>query len=95
MNANAIRINSFGGPEVLEWTEVDVPDPGEGEAQVRHTAVGLNFIDTYHRSGLYEVKRPFSPGMEAAGVIDALGEGVSEARLGDLARDGVDRPRGR
>ena len=79
----AVQIHNFGSPDVLEVADLPVPEPGPGQVRVRHIAIGLNFIDTYHRSGLYEVKRPFSPGMEAAGVIDALGEGVSEAKLGD------------
>jgi len=83
MKANAIRIHSFGGPEVLEWTEVDVPDPGEGEAQVRHTAVGLNFIDTYHRTGLYPVDLPTGLGSEASGIVEAVGPGVTGVSVGD------------
>ncbi len=83
MKANAIRINSFGGPEVLEWTKVDVPDPGEGEAQIRHTAIGLNFIDTYHRTGLYPVDLPTGLGSEAAGIVEAVGPGVTDVSVGD------------
>jgi len=83
MKTNAIRINSFGGPEVLEWMEVDVPDPGEGEAQIRHTAVGLNFIDTYHRTGLYPVDLPTGLGSEAAGIVEAVGPGVTDVSVGD------------
>ena len=83
MKANALRIHSFGGPEVLEWTEVDVPDPGEGEAQIRHTAVGLNFIDTYHRTGLYPVDLPTGLGSEAAGIVEAVGPGVTDVNVGD------------
>lgn len=83
MKANAIRIQSFGGPEVLEWTEVDVPDPGQGEAQIRHTAVGLNFIDTYHRTGLYPVDLPTGLGSEAAGIVEAVGPGVTDVSVGD------------
>ena len=83
MKANAIRIHKFGGPEVLEWTEVDVPDPGEGEAQVRHTAVGLNFIDTYHRTGLYPVDLPTGLGSEASGTVEAVGPNVTDIGVGD------------
>ena len=83
MKANAIRIQEFGGPEVLEWTEVGVPDPGEGEAQIRHTAVGLNFIDTYHRTGLYPVDLPTGLGSEASGVVEAVGPGVTDINVGD------------
>jgi len=83
MKAKAIRIQEFGGPEVLEWTEVDVADPAEGEAQVRHTAVGLNFIDTYHRTGLYPVDLPTGLGSEASGIVEAVGPGVTDINVGD------------
>ena len=72
----AIRVHATGGPEVLSWEEVAVGEPGPGEARVRHTAIGLNFIDTYHRSGLYKLPLPFTPGQEAAGVVEAVGPGV-------------------
>ena len=73
----AIRIHALGGPEMLRWEEVAVPDPGPGEVLVRHEAVGLNFIDTYHRSGLYPVPSlPTAIGMEAAGVVEAVGPPV-------------------
>jgi NADPH2:quinone reductase len=79
----AIRFHAHGGPEVLALEEVDVGAPGPGEALVRHTAIGLNFIDTYHRSGLYAVDAlPSGLGMEAAGVIEALGEGVDDLAVG-------------
>ncbi len=81
----AVRFHAHGGPEVLRWEDVPLPPPGPGEARVRHTAVGLNFIDTYHRSGLYPVPGlPSGLGVEAAGVIEALGPGVAEA-LPELA----------
>ncbi len=83
MKSNAIRIHEYGGPEVLEWSEVDVVDPGEGEAQIRHTAVGLNFIDTYHRTGLYPVDLPTGLGSEASGIIEAVGPGVTGINVGD------------
>lgn len=83
MKANAIRIHEYGGPEVLRYEEIDVPTPGEGEAQVRHTAIGLNFIDTYHRSGLYPMELPTGLGSEAAGVIEAVGPGVTDVQPGD------------
>ena len=74
MKTRAIRIHEHGGPEVLKFESVDLPEPGEGEARVRHTAIGLNFIDTYHRSGLYPLPAlPSGIGMEAAGVIEAVG----------------------
>ena len=78
----AIRFHTTGGPEVLRWDEVAVGAPGPGEALVRHTAIGLNFIDTYHRSGLYPVPLPSGLGMEAAGVVEEVGEGVSEVGVG-------------
>ena len=80
----AIRIHETGGPEVLTWEEVDVPSPGPGEAVVAQTAVGLNFIDVYHRRGLYPMpSMPAIIGSEAAGVVEALGEGVAEVAVGD------------
>lgn len=80
---HAIRFERTGGPEVLQWVEVEVPPPVAGEVRVRHQAVGLNFIDTYHRSGLYPVPLPSGIGQEAAGVIEAVGEGVAEFAPGD------------
>lgn len=79
----AIRIHETGGPDVMVWEDVTVGDPGPGEIRVRHTSVGLNYIDTYHRSGLYPLDLPAVVGMEAAGVIDAVGEGVSDLSAGD------------
>lgn len=73
----AIRIEATGGPEVMAWQDISLPDPGPGEVRVRHTAIGLNFIDTYHRSGLYPINLPSGLGLEAAGVIEAAGEGVA------------------
>ncbi len=83
MKANAIRIYEFGGPDGLSWEKVDVPDPGEGEAQIRHTAIGLNFIDTYHRTGLYPANLPAGLGSEASGIVEAVGPGVSDIAVGD------------
>ena len=80
---HAIRIHQTGGPEVLRWEEVDVPPPAAGEATVRHHAVGLNFIDTYHRTGLYPLPLPAGIGLEGAGVVEAVGAGVSEVKVGD------------
>jgi NADPH2:quinone reductase len=80
---HAIRIETNGGPEVCAWKEVAVGDPGPGEARVRHTAVGVNYIDTYHRSGLYKVTLPCSIGSEAAGVVEAVGSGVDWVKPGD------------
>jgi NADPH2:quinone reductase len=79
----AIRFHQTGGPEVLSWDDVDVADPGPGEIRVRHTVVGLNYIDTYHRSGLYPLPLPSGIGMEGAGVVDAVGQGVSDLAEGD------------
>jgi NADPH2:quinone reductase len=79
----AIRFEKTGGPEVLAYTDVDLPPPGTGEARVRHSAIGVNFIDTYYRSGLYPVPLPSGLGSEAAGVVTALGEGVSGLKTGD------------
>jgi len=75
-------LRKTGGPEVLEAEHIDVPRPGPGQVLVRHEAVGLNFIDTYHRSGLYKLPLPSGLGAEAAGVIEALGEGVADFREG-------------
>ena len=80
---HAIRIHKTGGPEVLQWEDVAVADPGAGEARVANKAVGLNFIDTYHRSGLYPVPLPSGIGLEAAGVVEAVGAGVTEFKAGD------------
>jgi NADPH2:quinone reductase len=85
----AIRVHAPGGPEVLSWEEVSVGEPGPGEARVRHTAVGLNFVDTYHRTGLYKLPLPFTPGQEAAGVVEALGPGVAELGVGDRVAYGT------
>lgn len=78
-----IELSRFGGPEVLEWREVATPVPGVGEALVRHEAIGLNFIDTYQRSGLYPLPLPTGLGLEAAGVVLAIGPGVSGLAIGD------------
>ena len=81
---HAIRIHEHGGPEVMKWEQVPTPSPGPGEALVRHKAVGLNYIDVYFRTGLY--KPPGLPcviGMEGAGVVEAVGEGVSVVAPGD------------
>lgn len=81
--ANAIRIHETGGPDVMRWEPVEVPAPGPGEAVVAHTAIGVNFIDTYYRSGLYKTALPAVLGAEAAGVVEAVGEGVTEVAIGD------------
>ncbi|GJI92753.1 quinone oxidoreductase family protein [Duganella hordei] len=79
----AIRINRVGGPEVMELVDVDLGPPGPGEAQVRHEAIGLNFIDVYFRTGLYPQALPGALGMEGAGIVEAVGEGVTEVQVGD------------
>jgi len=79
----AIRFARTGGPEVLSLQEVALPLPVQGQVRVRHTAIGVNFIDTYHRSGLYPLPLPSGLGMEAAGSVDALGAGVSHLKIGD------------
>jgi len=79
----AIRFHENGGPEVLRVEDVKLPEPGPGQARVRHTAIGVNFIDTYHRTGLYKLPLPAGLGVEAAGVVEAIGSGVSEAKVGD------------
>jgi NADPH:quinone reductase len=81
--SHAIRIHATGGPEVLKYEEVDVGAPGAGEARVRHTAIGVNYIDTYHRSGLYPLTLPSGIGNEAAGVVEAVGPGVDWVKPGD------------
>jgi len=78
----AIRIYEHGGPEVLKWEDVEVGDPGEGEVQLKHAAVGLNFIDCYQRSGLYPIDLPATLGTEAAGIIEAVGPGVKDIEVG-------------
>jgi len=81
--AHAIRIHEHGGPDVLRWEEVAVPDPGPREVRIRQRAVGVNFIDVYQRSGLYPLPLPAILGNEAAGVVDAVGPGVTDLKVGD------------
>lgn len=78
-------IEATGGPDVIGWRQVDLPPPGPGEVRLRHGAVGLNFIDTYHRSGLYPLALPSGLGLEAAGIVEAVGEGVDQWQAGDRA----------
>ena len=81
---HAIRIHEYGGPEVLRYEEVPASEPGAGEARVRIEAAGLNYIDVYHRTGLYpSPNMPFTPGREGAGVVEAIGPGVTEVNVGD------------
>jgi NADPH2:quinone reductase len=80
----AIRIHETGGPEVLRWEDVELAEPKQGELRIRHTAIGLNFIDVYFRTGLYPTPPlPFIPGLEAAGVVEAVGAGVTDLKVGD------------
>ncbi len=83
--SKAIRIEQNGGPEVLQLVDVQVGDPGPGEIRIRHKAVGLNFIDIYQRDGLYKLPMPLHLGMEASGVVEAVGEGVRHLKVGDRA----------
>ena len=80
---HAIRIHESGGPEVLKWEDVEVGNPGPGQAKVRQEAAGLNYIDVYHRTGLYPQTFPFTPGVEGAGVVEAVGPGVNGLSVGD------------
>ncbi|HET8733026.1 MAG TPA: quinone oxidoreductase [Anaeromyxobacteraceae bacterium] len=89
----AIRIHETGGPEVLRWEEVALAAPGPGQARVRHTAIGVNFIDTYHRTGLYKLPLPSGLGVEAAGVVESVGSGVAHVKPGDRVAY-VSRPPG-
>jgi NADPH:quinone reductase len=79
----AIRLHKTGRPEVLQWEEAKVGEPGEGQARVRHTAIGVNFVDTYHRSGLYALSLPGGLGSEGAGIVEAAGPGVTHVQPGD------------
>ncbi len=81
--AKAVRFHKQGGPEVLQYEDVQVGDPGPGQARIRHTAIGVNFVDTYQRSGLYPMQLPSVAGNEAAGVVEAVGPGVTELKAGD------------
>lgn len=81
--ARAAKIERTGGPDVIEWVDVDLPRPGPGEVRVRHAAVGLNYIDTYQRSGLYPLAMPSGLGSEATGMVEAVGEGVTRFAPGD------------
>ncbi len=80
---HAIRVSSAGGPEVLQYVEVERPRPGDGQVLVRIEAIGVNFVDVYHRTGLYKLPLPFTPGSEAAGIVEEAGANVTECRKGD------------
>ncbi len=79
----AIRFSETGGSDVLQYVDYDLPAPGKGQVRVKHTAIGVNFIDVYHRTGLYALPLPSGLGSEAAGTVEALGEGVTRFRLGE------------
>lgn len=81
--SKGIRIHTLGGPEVLRWEDIEVPAPSTGEVQIRHTAIGLNFIDIYHRTGIYPIPLPAIIGSEAVGIVESVGPDVSEFRPGD------------
>ena len=83
LTSHAIRIHEHGGPEMMKWESVEVGDPDAGEVRIKHTAIGLNYIDTYHRTGLYKIAMPTVLGREGAGVIEAVGAGVSDFKIGD------------
>jgi NADPH2:quinone reductase len=83
MKAHVARIEEHGGPDVIQWLDVGLGDPGPGQALIRQTAVGLNFIDIYHRRGIYPVELPSGLGLEAAGIVEAVGEGVTGLTPGD------------
>jgi NADPH:quinone reductase len=85
----AIKFDKIGGPEVLRWQDIELAKPAEGEVRIRHTAIGLNFIDTYHRGGVYPVPMPSGLGSEAAGIIEELGAGVTGFVVGDRVAYGT------
>jgi NADPH2:quinone reductase len=80
---SAIRIHRPGGPEVMQWEPVEVGEPGPGQVRLRQEAVGLNYIDVYHRTGLYPQQLPFTPGVEGAGIVEAVGDRVDGLKIGD------------
>src|SRR5438270_11621761 len=80
---HAIRVHETGGPEVLKWEEVELGEPGPGQVKLKQEAAGLNFIDVYHRTGLYPQQLPFTPGVEGAGVVEAVGADVTNVKKGD------------
>ena len=79
----AIRVHEFGGPEALRYEDLPTPEPGQGEVLVKIAAAGVNYIDIYHRVGLYPLSLPITLGLEAAGIVEAMGSGVAEFKLGD------------
>jgi NADPH2:quinone reductase len=85
----AIRVQEVGDPDVLQCVDLSIPEPGAGEARVKIEVAGVNFIDTYHRRGWYPMPLPFTPGVEGAGIVDAVGEGVTEVAVGDAVSYGM------
>jgi NADPH:quinone reductase len=79
----AIQVAKAGGPEVLAWADIEVGEPGPGQVRIKHTAIGVNYIDVYMRSGLYATPTPFAPGNEAAGIVEAVGADVTDLKVGD------------
>ncbi len=92
MKARVITMSAQGEPSVMDFATVEMAPPGPGEVQVRQTAIGLNYIDTYHRSGLYPMALPSGIGVEAAGVVESVGEDVSELAPGDRVAYGGGAP---
>ena len=90
--SKAVRVHRTGGPEVLQLDDVEVGQPGPGEIRIRHKAIGLNFIDVYHRTGLYPLQLPAGIGGEGAGIVEAVGEGVSHLKVGDRAAYATNTP---
>lgn len=80
----AIRVHELGGPEVLKWEDVEIGEPKDGEIRVKNTAIGVNYIDVYFRKGVYKTQLPFTPGMEAVGVVTAVGPGLTGRQVGDV-----------
>ncbi len=86
---HAIRIEAFGGPEKMHWRKIDLPEPAKGELRLKQSACGLNYIDTYHRTGLYPIALPSGLGLAASAIIEALGEGVAGLKIGDRVAYGT------
>ena len=83
--SKAVQIRQVGGPEQMELVDVQVGEPGPGQIRIRHKAIGLNYIDVYQRTGLYNLPLPLQLGMEGAGIVEAVGEGVTHLKVGDRA----------
>ena len=90
--SKAIQIEQYGGPEQLKLVDVQVGEPGPGQIRIRHKAIGLNFIDVYQRTGLYQNPLPLQLGMEGSGVVEAVGEGVTHLQVGDRAAYAANPP---